>query len=123
LLPFPRVGFQTERVVLEFELPAGMRAGSDGKVHVPGPGEFCGAILAATGEDSPPRVTTIVPGSPAARAGLRKGDRVASIGGEIFASQDLPVFVRGLWLQRGVDQGVNVLGADGKPRLVVLRAQ
>jgi hypothetical protein len=123
LLAFPRVGFDTPRAVLEIELPAGLRRDAAGRVRVPGPGEFCGALLAATVEDSPPRVTAVIPHSPAVRGGLQVGDRVATIADQAVSSQELPAVARKLWLRSGEEVALNVLApGSSAPRRVVLRA-
>lgn len=122
LLPFPRVGIDTDRAVLEFELPPGVRPGRDGSVEVPSLGAFAGAMFVATDLDRPAGVRGVMPGSPADRAGLRAGDLVLTLGGEVVASQDLASVLRRTWLRPGAELVLDVMAAGAtEPRRIVVR--
>jgi hypothetical protein len=106
LAPFARFGLDLERAELELDPGERVERAKDGRLVVADPGEFLGLLLAA-GDVHPdlvrgaPRVYDVVEESPAARAGLRSGDRLLAIGG-IPCTLQVPAHLqRELWVREG----------------------
>ena len=122
LLPFTRVGFDADRGILELEVaasgdadrvvatrgyPAVQLIEEGRRAVVADPGLFLGFLCAPPtdgardGPESLPRVTDVLPGSPAAGAGIQPGDRLAAIDGASVATQPVSLFAPRLWVAAG----------------------
>jgi predicted aspartyl protease len=107
LSPFPRVGVDAGRSVLELELPPDAAAGPDGSFAVPSAGEFLGVALGAPllpfgpEPEAFPRVAEVFPGTPAARAGLGEGDVLIEVDGSSVRGLAPAVVHARLWARAG----------------------
>ncbi|MGH7149467.1 MAG: PDZ domain-containing protein, partial [Planctomycetota bacterium] len=118
-LPFARVGFDESRKVLELEPGPEVRAGPEGGLDVPDPGEFLGLVLegpdpsAREEPGSLPRVAEVSPGGPADHAGVRVGERLLTVDGLpcMFASPS--AFNRRLWPRAGKKVSLGFAAPDG----------
>jgi hypothetical protein len=129
LQPFARAGLDATRSLLELQAGPGVAAaGAAGAARwvVPAPGMFLGFSL-ASGRDAtdptpgaPPRVLDVDAGLPAARAGLRPGDRLLAIDGVACAGRSLADLVQSLWLVEGRSVRLTLRRGDGSPFDVTL---
>lgn len=98
LLPFPRSGWNEAKQVLELEWPH-----EEGEPVVRCAGRFLGLAIASgcvdarTSVDALPVIVHVVPGSAAARAGVREGQRIAAIDGEACERIELRDRLKRLW--------------------------
>jgi hypothetical protein len=107
LLPFPRVGLDGWRKVLELEIPDGATRVEGGGFEVAPTGEFVGFSLAGPRlpfgpePECLPHVMRVFPGGPAARAGVREGDFLRSVGGVSAIGLSPGVLYGRLWARGG----------------------
>ncbi|MFQ5505787.1 MAG: aspartyl protease family protein [Planctomycetota bacterium] len=119
-LSFARVGIDVENGRLELELRAGSSGG--GEVLVPDPGPLLGLTLgsppagARTEPLSLPVIRAVLSGTPAARAGLARGDRLLAIEGMPCATQPAYALNRRFWLRPGQRVRFTTQDAKGKIR-------
>jgi hypothetical protein len=76
-------------------LPATVRAQEDTTAHGRRPG-MIGVIFDVKDGDDPVRIMEVRPGSPAARAGVRQGDVVVRLNGQVATSRNFDVLPRRL---------------------------
>ncbi|MCI0589128.1 MAG: aspartyl protease family protein [Planctomycetes bacterium] len=124
-LPFARVGLDESRKVLELDPGPDVRAGPEGGLVVPDPGEFLGLVLEGpdpSAREEPgclPRVAEVSPGSPADRARVRVGERLLTVEGLpcMFASPS--AFNRRLWPAAGKKVSLGFAAPDGSGARIV----
>jgi hypothetical protein len=126
LMACKRVAIDDQRQQVELELGEAVVRGDGGTWRVPAPGVILGlsigspATLARAWPWSFPGIAEVAAGSPAARAGLRAGDRLVAIGSRRCEGVPASQWNRSLWLQEGQSVELTVRSASGKERTVKL---
>ncbi len=120
---FARVGIDAEHNLLELE-PRDSVARTGDQVVVPRSASFAGIVpvpaqLGAVGRDAMPIVHVVFPGTIAAAAGVREGDRIHTIDGHRCAGLAPRSFNERLWIREKAVR-LEVVRKDGTPMLLQL---
>ena len=86
-------------------------------------GEFSGVGIEVNQVPEGLRVTRVFPGAPAARAGLRRGDRIIAVDGRSIAGRPFTVSTQLIRGQPGTSVGLTVAGVRGRREVRVQRAR
>ncbi|MGH7152140.1 MAG: aspartyl protease family protein, partial [Planctomycetota bacterium] len=119
LSPFPRVGIDGGRKVLELEFPPGASAAPDGSFEFPSAGESIGLALGAPplsfGPEPEvlPRVVEVFPGTPAEKAGVAGGDFLLEVDGVSVRGLAPAALHSRLWAREGRRIGLRLRRAEG----------
>ena len=120
---FARVGLDVSRARLELEPGSDLVKDGEGW-RAPAPGVFLGLrVQGETPRDGMPAsgllVVEVPPATPAAAAGIERGDRVLRVDGMQCMGELRAEWVEGLWARSGACT-LLVRGGDGQERQIVL---